>query len=110
MKFPLNCSSLLVSDFNISVIINVTDFNPDELSDFRVPQQLLEKIFELSGNSEHNKGFVLCMVDQTGKPLVFAKSQSQIVDMGLRKSLEKYLMELEESENLLDPNSDNLDF
>jgi hypothetical protein len=26
--------------------------------------------------------------------------------MGLRKSLEKYLIELEESENLLDPNGD----
>lgn len=82
------------------------DFNPEDISEFRVPQQLLEKIFELSGDSEHNKGFVLCMVDQTGKPVVFTKSQSQIVDMGLRKSLEKYLIELEESENLLDPNGD----
>jgi hypothetical protein len=84
----------------------VKDFNPEDISEFRVPQQLLEKIFELSGDSEHNKGFVLCMVDQTGKPVVFTKSQNQIVDMGLRKSLEKYLIELEESENLLDPNGD----
>ena len=83
------------------------DFNPEDMSEFKVPQQLLEKIFELSGDSDHNKGFVLCMVDQTGKPVVFTKSQSQIVDMGLRKSLEKYLIELEESENLLDPNGDN---
>lgn len=83
------------------------DFNPEDISEFRVPQQLLEKIFELSGDSDHNKGFILCMVDQTGKPVVFTKSQSQIVDMGLRKSLEKYLIELEESENLLDPNGDS---
>ena len=83
------------------------DFNPEDMSEFKVPQQLLEKIFELSGDSDHNKGFVLCMVDQTGKPVVFTKSQSQIVDMGLRKSLEKYLIELEESENLLDPNGDS---
>tara|TARA_B110000305_G_C19456691_1_gene651442 strand:+ start:3038 stop:3304 length:267 start_codon:yes stop_codon:yes gene_type:complete len=88
----------------------VNDFNPDEISEFRVPQQLLEKIFELSGESEHNRGFILAMVDQTGKPVVFTKSQNQIVDMGLRKSLEKYLIELEESENLLDPNSGDLDF
>lgn len=88
----------------------MNDFNPDEISEFRVPQQLLEKIFELSGESEHNRGFILAMVDQTGKPVVFTKSQNQIVDMGLRKSLEKYLIELEESENLLDPNSGDLDF
>tara|TARA_Y100000361_G_C11161802_1_gene347919 strand:- start:7882 stop:8184 length:303 start_codon:yes stop_codon:yes gene_type:complete len=96
--------------YNLCVNINVTDFNPEELSDFKVPQKLLEKIFELSGDSEHNKGFILCMVDQTGKPLVFTKSQNQIVEMGLRKSLEKYLIELEENENLLDPNSGDLDF
>ena len=88
----------------------MNDFNPDEISEFRVPEQLLVKIFELSGDSEHNKGFILAMVDQTGKPVVFTKSQNQIVDMGLRKSLEKYLIELEESENLLDPNSGDLDF
>ncbi len=86
------------------------NFNPEDFSNFKVPQQLLEKIFELSGDSEHNKGFILCMVDQSGKPLVFTKSQNQIVDMGLRKSLEKYLIELEESENLLDPNSGDSDF
>ncbi len=88
----------------------MNDFNPDEISEFRVPEKLLEKIFELSGDSEHSKGFILAMVDQTGKPVVFTKSQNQIVDMGLRKSLEKYLIELEESENLLDPNSGDLDF
>jgi hypothetical protein len=88
----------------------VNEFNPEEIPEFRVPQQLLEKIFELSGESEHNRGFILAMVDQTGKPVVFTKSQNQIVDMGLRKSLEKYLIELEESENLLDPNSGDLDF
>ena len=86
------------------------EFNPEEIPEFRVPQQLLEKIFELSGESEHNRGFILAMVDQAGKPVVFTKSQNQIVDMGLRKSLEKYLIELEESENLLDPNSGDLDF
>lgn len=88
----------------------MNEFNPEEIPEFRVPQQLLEKIFELSGESEHNRGFILAMVDQTGKPVVFTKSQNQIVDMGLRKSLEKYLIELEESENLLDPNSGDLDF
>lgn len=86
------------------------NFNPDDISEFKVPDQLLQKIFEISGDSDHNKGFILAMVDQTGKPVVFTKSQSQIVDMGLRKSLEKYLIELEESENLLDPNSGDNDF
>tara|TARA_A100001011_G_C14320475_1_gene850335 strand:+ start:4365 stop:4631 length:267 start_codon:yes stop_codon:yes gene_type:complete len=86
------------------------NFNPDDISEFKVPDQLLQKIFEISGDTDHNKGFILVMVDQTGKPVVFTKSQSQIVDMGLRKSLEKYLIELEESENLLDPNSGDNDF
>ena len=82
------------------------DINPDELEYFSLPQGLLHQLFELSGDAEHSKGFILAFVTQEGKPLVFTKTQNQIVEMGLRKALEKYLIGIEDAENMLNIDED----
>lgn len=76
------------------------NINPENLSNFKMPESLLNKIYELSGEAEHTKGFILAFSTQEGKPLVFTRAQNQITEMGLRKALEKYLINLEETESM----------
>lgn len=83
------------------------NIDPEDLNEFTLPEGLLHQLFELSGDADHSKGFILAFVTQEGKPLVFTKTQNQIVEMGLRKALEKYLIGVEEAENML--NIDNED-
>ena len=77
------------------------DIDPESLPPFSVPETLLDQLFEFSGDADHSKGFILAFVTQEGKPLVYTKTQNQIVEMGLRKALEKYLIGVEEAEGML---------
>ncbi len=82
------------------------NIDPENLDSFSIPESLLEKLFELTGDADHSKGFILTYVNQSGKPMVYTRSQNQIVEMGLRKALEKYLISLEEAENMYGADSD----
>lgn len=44
----------------------------------------------------------MAYVDQDGCPVIYTKVASSIVEMGLRKALEKYLIEAENSEESVD--------
>lgn len=77
------------------------NIDPDNLDSFVMPDSLLDTIFELSGEASQHKGFILAFVTQEGKPIVYTRAQNQIIEMGLRKALEKYLLNLEESETML---------
>jgi len=81
-------------------------FDDFPLADFKLPEEFLSKIFELSGSTVGNRGFVLAFVNQRGEPTVFTKSDNQIIEMGLRKALETYLIDSEEADHLdgQDPN------
>jgi|TARA_R110000824_G_scaffold126117_2_gene285540 hypothetical protein len=82
------------------------DIDPENLDSFSIPESLLEQLFEFSGSGDHSKGFILAFVTQQGKPLVYTKAQNQIVEMGLRKSLEKYLIGVEEAESMFNMGDD----
>jgi len=71
------------------------NIDPENLGSFTMPDSILEKIFDLSGDANQSKGFILAFVDQDGKPMVFTRAQNQIIEMGLRKALENYLTETE---------------
>jgi hypothetical protein len=72
--------------------------DPENIRCFSMPENLLEQVFEFTGGADHSKGFILAYADQNGKPLIYINTQNQIVEMGLRKSLEKYLIGVEEAE------------
>jgi hypothetical protein len=77
-------------------------FDPESDFTFQIPQEFLEKLYEFTGGSEGNAGFVLSYVDNHNKAMVYCRASSQIVEMGLRKGLEKYLIQMEEGEASLD--------
>ena len=81
--------------------------DPENLGVFSIPESMLQKLFEFSGDADHSKGFILAYVDQNGKPMIYTKSQNQIIEMGLRKALEKYLIGLEETETMFGAGNDD---
>ncbi len=64
---------------------------------FTVPESFLDKMFEFTGNGDDG-GFILAYVNNEGKPMVNCKISSQIIEMGLRKALERFLEDMEMGE------------
>lgn len=85
------------------------NIDPENLNVFSIPESMLEKLFEFTGDADHSKGFILAYVDQDGRPMVYTRSQNQIIEMGLRKALEKYLIQLEEAESMFGAENDDPD-
>ena len=85
----------------------MSDIDPDNLPSFQIPQDLLEKLYEFTGSStDSSKGFLMAYVDQNGSPMIFCRAGSQIVEMGIRKALEKYLIEIENADTPFDINGE----
>ena len=77
------------------------EFDPEELPNFTIPESFLSQLYEFTGGKEVGKGFILSFVNEDGRAMVYNNSSSEIVNMGLRKALEKYLVQIEEQENSL---------
>ena len=65
--------------------------DPENLGKFNLPENILHQLFEFSGSSGGDSGFILSYVNQEGLPSVITKATSPIIEMGLRKALEQYL-------------------
>lgn len=72
--------------------------DPENLSEFNLPESILRQLFEFTGSSTGDSGFILSYVNQDGLPAVLTKTSSPIVEMGLRKALEQYLEQLSSQE------------
>jgi hypothetical protein len=80
---------------------NDDTIDPDSLPEFSLPESFMEQLYEFTGKSNSSKGFVLIYADQNGRPMVYSKTDSQIIEYGLRKSMEKYLIDVESAEGIL---------
>ena len=85
----------------------MSDIDPNNLPKFQIPQNILEQLYEFTGNTtESSKGFLIAYTDHEGSPMIFCRAGSQIVEMGIRKALEKYLIEIENVDAPFDINGD----
>ena len=74
------------------------EINPEDFEDFSIPSSFLDQLIEFTGADDSSRGFILACVDQYGNPMILSRFGAQITEMGLRKALEKYLIQAEESE------------
>lgn len=81
--------------------------NPENFKNFKIPENFFNKLFEFTGSDESSKGFIVAYVDQDGCPMIYSKIASPIVEMGLIKSLENYLTEINKSQDSIDLSSDS---
>lgn len=85
----------------------MSEIDPSNLPAFQIPQSLLDKLYEFTGDTpDSSKGFLVAYTDQNGSPMIFCRAGSQIVEMGIRKALEKYLIEIENVDTPFDINGD----
>ena len=83
------------------------DFDPNNLGRFDMPDEIFEKIYELSGGiEESSKGFLLAYVNSEGEPIIHSKAPNQIVHMGLIKAIEQFLIQMESQEDIPPPSED----
>ena len=87
-----------------------SEIDPDHLEPFQVPENFLDQLYEFTGGQEDSsKGFMLCYVDQTGNPMILTRASTQINEMGMRKALEKYLIQIEEADISIEGGNQNLE-
>ena len=72
--------------------------DPENLSRFNLPESMISQLFEFTGSSGGDSGFILSYVNQEGLPAVITKANSPIVEMGLRKAVEQYLEQVSSQE------------
>jgi len=76
--------------------------NLESFKQFKIPENFFNKLFEFTGSDESSKGFIVAYVSQDGCPMIYTKVASPIVEMGLIKALEKYLLEVDNPEEIVD--------
>ena len=55
----------------------------------------MEKIYEISGDSDKYKGIIMIAANESGDPIVYSKFDSSITELGLTKALSQYLARME---------------
>ena len=60
---------------------------------FKLPEKILNELFELTGSKDAYKGFIIAYCDEKGTPIVYTSCESQITESGLIKSIESYISE-----------------
>lgn len=70
----------------------------EEKETFSIPSGFVEKIYEISGDSDKHKGVIMIAANESGDPIVYSKFDSSLTELGLLKALEQYLTRME-SEN-----------
>lgn len=86
--------------------MNEEHIDPENLERFNLPESMITQLFEFSGSTGGDSGFILSYVNQEGLPSIITKANSPIIEMGLRKALEQYLEQISAQEIHLDPSND----
>lgn len=81
-----------------------------EMSKFQMPPNLIDQLYELSGNADKYKAIVLGYISEDGVPLIYAKYDSQVVEFGMRKAIEKYLENADSNEFMFGGENSDEDF
>jgi hypothetical protein len=74
----------------------------DENRQVSIPKAFLRKAYEIAGSSKNGRGLILCCLDGEGNPFLFTQCQSQVIEMGLRKHLENWLEQKNDSSLMFD--------
>ena len=68
--------------------------NQDEEA-FSIPSGFVEKLYEISGDSDKHKGVIMIAANESGDPIIYTKFDSMITELGLTKALSQYLDRIE---------------
>jgi hypothetical protein len=69
--------------------------NLDDETDFRLPTEWVDKIYELSGGADKYKGVLMALSSEQGDPLIYFKYDSGMTEAALTKTMTDYLRNLD---------------
>lgn len=81
---------------------NMEEFEPDQQPEFNIPESLVNKLYELSGDSDKYKGLIIACVSEKGCPMIYSRFESIITELGLKKALNDYLNRSENDTEMID--------
>lgn len=77
----------------------------NKFNKFKLPEKMLQDLYELTGGPKCYKGFVIAYCDESGTPIIYTNCESQITESGLLKSIEDYLQSNPETQEELEEDS-----
>jgi hypothetical protein len=80
----------------------MNDISDTKSSDFVFPTELVEQIYDISGGAENFKGVVVCVCSPKGTPQIYTRFDSVVTSLGIKKALEQWLSNEDESLNQQD--------
>jgi len=83
-------------------IYNMEEFEPEEQPEFSIPDSLVNKLYELSGDSDKYKGLIIACVTEKGCPIIYSRFDSVITELGLKKAMSNYLLRTDSDSEMLD--------
>ena len=63
----------------------------EDNSEFSIPTEMVDKLYELSGGADKYKGGILAASSENGKPLIYCKFDCGMTEFALTKALENHL-------------------
>jgi len=65
---------------------------------FSIPEGLVEKIYEISGDSERYKGVIMVVANESGDPVIYSKFDSVVMELALTKAIEGFLEKMKQED------------
>jgi hypothetical protein len=78
------------------------EFEPEEQPEFSIPDSLVNKLYELSGDSDKYKGLIIACVTEKGCPMIYSRFDSVITELGLKKAMSDYLLRTDSDSEMID--------
>lgn len=66
--------------------------------DYAISSKTLDKLFDLTGDGKHYKGFIMFHTTSQGNIVISKKVENEIVQMGLFKAIDDFVKEAGEGE------------
>jgi hypothetical protein len=73
---------------------------------FELPDSFLDQLYELTGNTDKNKGYFLCFIDENGNCQIRHKYDSQASEFAINKLIEIYTTQRQDA-HLIQSMGDN---
>jgi hypothetical protein len=69
-----------------------------KFQEFKIPSEFLNQIYELTGNVDKNKGYLLCYIDENGYCQMKFKYDSQATEFAIMKFIDLFVNQYEQSQ------------
>jgi hypothetical protein len=77
------------------------EFEMDEQPEFNIPESLVNKLYELSGDSDKYKALIIACISEKGCPIIYSRFDSVITELGLKKAVSDFLIKGENTTEII---------